>query len=102
MMRLLVTLIMVSFMTLSSLTHTGAAAAAAAAMPLSAPGACGEGCRWAGAFTPEQLLNNATARAAFIDSIMYWEGQFHQNNIGVSMPSGLTLDGHRIEVHTGI
>jgi hypothetical protein len=68
----------------------------------SAPIKCQDGCRWAATFSAEQLLNNATARAHFIKTVMYWEGQFHQNNVGITMPSALTLDGHRLEVLTGM
>eukprot|EP01102_Stenamoeba_stenopodia_P001672 TRINITY_DN11510_c0_g1_i1.p1 TRINITY_DN11510_c0_g1~~TRINITY_DN11510_c0_g1_i1.p1 ORF type:complete len:553 (+),score=122.93 TRINITY_DN11510_c0_g1_i1:63-1661(+) len=58
-------------------------------------------CRFAMQYTVDDLLSNETALADFIDSILYWEGQFHQDGIGYDAQYALTYDGHAIDYLSG-
>lgn len=36
-----------------------------------------------------------------MESVMFWEGHFHQHGVGINMVSGLTYDGHGLDFNTG-
>lgn len=58
-------------------------------------------CRFAHLFTQEQLLSSEEARQQYLEYVMYWEGQFMQDGVGINFASGLTYDGHPLNYTTG-
>ena len=58
-------------------------------------------CRFAHQYTTQQLITNATARQEYLKNVMYWEGKFHQDGVGLNVASGLTYDGHGLNFTTG-
>ena len=56
-------------------------------------------CRFAPRYTQEQILNNSSD---FVRDIFYWDGQFHQNGVGLNTQNGLTYDGCILNGTTGI
>jgi len=58
-------------------------------------------CRFAKQYTKTQLYTNETARDQFLKDVLYWEGKFHQDGVGINYKSGLTYDGHPIDYQTG-
>jgi hypothetical protein len=55
-------------------------------------------CRFAPTFTQQQVLNNPDA---FISDVLYWEGKFHQNNVGYNTANGMSYDGTLLDPTTG-
>ena len=62
---------------------------------------CQPTCRFAHQYTQEQLGASEEAQQRYIESIMYWEGKFHQDGVGINFASGLTYDGHPLNYTTG-
>jgi len=58
-------------------------------------------CRFARQYTTTQLISNATARQEYLKNVMYWEGKFHADGVGLNTASGLTYDGHSLNFTTG-
>ena len=56
-------------------------------------------CRFSHLYTQSQILKDPTA---FEQDIFYWEGQFHQNNVGYNTANGMTYDGTLLNPVTGI
>ena len=46
-------------------------------------------CRFSKLFTADQLFNDTNSQVAFLKNVSFWEGQFHQNNVGLNNASGL-------------
>eukprot|EP01129_Flabellula_baltica_P008794 TRINITY_DN3526_c0_g1_i1.p1 TRINITY_DN3526_c0_g1~~TRINITY_DN3526_c0_g1_i1.p1 ORF type:complete len:477 (+),score=86.60 TRINITY_DN3526_c0_g1_i1:13-1443(+) len=53
-------------------------------------------------YTVDHLLNNQSIRDHFIQQVLYWDGFFHQPDIGVNLESGLSYDGCPIDYETGV
>lgn len=58
-------------------------------------------CRFANEFTRDQLLFSEEARQQYLENVMYWEGKFAQDGIGLNFASGYTYDGHPIDYTSG-
>ena len=56
-------------------------------------------CRFSPRYTQHDILTNSTA---FVQDIFYWDGQFHQNNVGINTANGLTYDGCILNQTTGL
>ena len=80
---------------------------------VSAPSFTPSPCRYASLFPPSALLINATLRAQFLLDLLYWEGHFlhptpcgpfqsPSSYVGLHNVTGVTLDGHRLAVDTGL
>lgn len=57
-------------------------------------------CRFAHNYTREQLLSSEIARDEYYRSVMHWEGKFFYG-IGYDPESGITYDGHPLDITTG-
>lgn len=66
-------------------------------------------CRFASLYSPSDLLTNETIQQQFLQSILYWEGQFiktspcsedPQDYVGYNVDTGMTYDGHRLHLGT--
>ena len=55
-------------------------------------------CRFAPNYTQNEILSNSSA---FAWDIFYWEGQFHQNDVGYNSANGMTYDGTLLDPNTG-
>ena len=55
-------------------------------------------CRFSPSYTQAEILQNSTA---FVEDIFFWEGQFHQNNVGYNTANGMTYDGTLLNPTTG-
>lgn len=55
-------------------------------------------CRFAGKYTQQEVVHDPTA---FISDMLYWEGQFHQNNVSYNTNNGMSYDGTQIDWTTG-
>ena len=55
-------------------------------------------CRFSPTFTQENVLSDPDSYAW---EMMYWEGQFHTNDIGYNTENGMTYDGTLIDPVTG-
>lgn len=55
-------------------------------------------CRFATQYTQQQVLSNPNR---FINDMLYWEGQFHQNNVSYNTGNGMSYDGTEIDWTTG-
>lgn len=55
-------------------------------------------CRFATQYTQQQVLDNPSS---FINDMLYWEGQFHQNNVSYNTGNGMSYDGTEIDWTTG-
>jgi len=58
-------------------------------------------CRFALSYTLEELWDNPTLQDQFLDDVMYWEGNFAKNYVGLNVHAGLTYDGHGLNYTTG-
>eukprot|EP01114_Cavostelium_apophysatum_P006357 TRINITY_DN1762_c0_g1_i1.p1 TRINITY_DN1762_c0_g1~~TRINITY_DN1762_c0_g1_i1.p1 ORF type:complete len:513 (+),score=91.94 TRINITY_DN1762_c0_g1_i1:144-1682(+) len=58
-------------------------------------------CRFAGLFSPQEILEDSKVQYDFIEHVAFWEGHFHQDGIGMNLQSGLTYDGHPLNYSTG-
>jgi hypothetical protein len=56
-------------------------------------------CRFSPDFTQQQVLNDPDN---FIWDVLYWEGKFHQNNVGYNTGNGMTYDGTLLDPTTGV
>lgn len=56
-------------------------------------------CRFATQYTQNQILGNPKS---FINDMLYWEGQFHQNNVSYNTGNGMSYDGTNIDWTTGV
>lgn len=56
-------------------------------------------CRFSPQFTQAEVLSNTDA---FVWDLLYWEGRFHQNNVGYNAANGMTYDGTLLDPQTGI
>ena len=56
-------------------------------------------CRFAPLYTQADILRNSTA---FAEDVFYWEGQFHQNNVGYNTANAMTYDGTLLNPQTGL
>lgn len=55
-------------------------------------------CRFAPLYSQADILHNSTA---FAEDVFYWEGQFHQNNVGYNIANAMTYDGTLLNPETG-
>ena len=55
-------------------------------------------CRFALEYTQQQVLQDPSK---FINDMLYWEGQFHQNNVSYNTANGMSYDGTNIDWTTG-
>ena len=56
-------------------------------------------CRFAPLYSQADILHNSTA---FTEDVFYWEGQFHQNNVGYNTANAMTYDGTLLNPETGL
>ncbi|KAF2727161.1 putative GPI anchored protein [Polyplosphaeria fusca] len=56
-------------------------------------------CRFSPQFTRRQVL---TSGDDFVWHMLYWEGRFHQNNVGYNTANGMTYDGTLLDPQTGL
>ena len=56
-------------------------------------------CRFAPLYSQADILHNSTA---FAQDVLYWEGQFHQNNVGYNTVNAMTYDGTLLNPETGL
>ncbi|KDQ24590.1 hypothetical protein PLEOSDRAFT_1078667 [Pleurotus ostreatus PC15] len=56
-------------------------------------------CRFATAQSQNSILNQPDR---FAWDLLYWEGQFHQNNVSYSTENGMSFDGTLLDPHSGI
>jgi hypothetical protein len=56
-------------------------------------------CRFAPLYTQDEILRNSTP---FAQDVFYWEGQFHQNNVGYNTANAMTYDGTLLNPQTGL
>lgn len=73
-----------------------------AALVVHVHGAPSRTCLFARTSDPKDLLLSPRARQEFLENVMFWEGQFHQDQIGMDAGTGMTYDGHRLDVITGL
>lgn len=64
-------------------------------------GASPHPCRFALEYTAEDLLSSPKIQQQFLEAIVYYEGQFHQDQIGYCAANGLTYDGRSINITSG-
>lgn len=55
-------------------------------------------CRFVFEWSQEEVLSNPDG---FINDLLYWEGQFHQNNVSYNTGNGMTYDGTQLDWVTG-
>jgi hypothetical protein len=55
-------------------------------------------CRFAPKYTNDQVLHNPDQ---FAQDFLYWEGKFHQNDVGYNTANALTYDGTLLDWTTG-
>lgn len=55
-------------------------------------------CRFAPQFSQQDVL---TSPNDFVWDLLYWEGHFHQNNVGYNTANGMTYDGTLLNTRTG-
>ncbi|KUJ15856.1 putative GPI anchored protein [Mollisia scopiformis] len=55
-------------------------------------------CRFSPTYTQQDILNDP---ASFISDILYWEGQYHQNNVSYNAHNGMSYDGTLLNETTG-
>ncbi|EGC39213.1 hypothetical protein DICPUDRAFT_75224 [Dictyostelium purpureum] len=60
---------------------------------------CQSTCRFAPTYTLNDILYNNNQ--SFINDIIYWEGNFHQDGAGINFACGYTYDGHALNYTTG-
>lgn len=58
-------------------------------------------CRFAFDYTADELLSSVDVQEKFLASVMYYEGQFHKDQVGYCAANGLTYDGRAINITTG-
>ncbi len=56
-------------------------------------------CRYAFKYTQEDILRDPSD---FISDYLYWEGQFHQNNVSYNTFNGMSYDGTQLNWTTGV
>lgn len=56
-------------------------------------------CRFATSYTSSQILSNPDD---FLSDLLYWEGKFHQDNVGYNVANGMSYDGTLLDPVTGI
>jgi len=56
-------------------------------------------CRFSLDYSQEDILLDSDA---FVSDLLYWEGRFHQNNVGYNEANGITYDGTLLDPHTGL
>lgn len=56
-------------------------------------------CRYSPTYSQSDILQNASA---FAWDVFYWEGQFHQNNVGYNTANGMSYDGTLLNSTTGL
>lgn len=55
-------------------------------------------CRFAPKYTNNEVLHNPEQ---FAQDFLYWEGKFHQNDVGYNTANALTYDGTLLDWTTG-
>lgn len=55
-------------------------------------------CRFSLQYTQEEILKDPSQ---FASDLLYWEGQFHQNNVSYNSVNGMSYDGTLIDPTTG-
>ena len=56
-------------------------------------------CRYAFKYSQEEIIQNPSN---FISDYLYWEGQFHQNNVSYNTANGMSYDGTQLNWTTGV
>ncbi|KAJ5610641.1 GPI anchored protein [Penicillium lagena] len=81
-------------------THASSLALTWAALASALPSgqAKAPSCRFASQYTQQQVLQDPSK---FINDMLYWEGQFHQNNVSYNTANGMSYDGTNIDWVTG-
>lgn len=73
-------------------------AALASALPAKHGQAGAPSCRFAQQYTQQQIMQDPTN---LISDMLYWEGQFHQNNVSYNSINAMTYDGTNLNFTTG-
>jgi hypothetical protein len=55
-------------------------------------------CRFASQYSQQDVLKDP---GRFIQDLLYWEGQFHRNNVSYDTGNGMSYDGTQIDWTTG-
>ncbi|OOQ85565.1 putative GPI anchored protein [Penicillium brasilianum] len=76
-----------------------ACATLATALPAASEQSGKPSCRFAQQYTQKQILQDSSK---FINDMLYWEGQFHQNNVSYNSDNGMSYDGTNIDFVTGV
>eukprot|EP01133_Synstelium_polycarpum_P013884 gene13884-16378_t len=58
-------------------------------------------CKFAPLFTTDDIKNSPAKRAELMKMIIHYEGNFHSDNVGVNVATGMTIDGCSIDWTTG-
>jgi hypothetical protein len=56
-------------------------------------------CRFSPTYTQAQILKDPSS---FISDVLYWEGNFHQNNVSYNSYNGMSYDGTLLDEATGL
>jgi hypothetical protein len=56
-------------------------------------------CRFSPLYSQEEILHNSTSYAW---DVFYWEGNFHQNNVGYNTANGMSYDGTLLNSTSGL
>jgi len=56
-------------------------------------------CRFSPSYSVQDVLANSEE---FVWDLLYWEGNFHQNNVGYNSANGMTYDGTLLDPTSGI
>lgn len=76
-----------------------ACATLATALPAASEQSGKPSCRFAQQYTQKQILQDSSK---FINDMLYWEGQFHQNDVSYNSDNGMSYDGTNIDFVTGV
>jgi len=61
----------------------------------------GNTCRFAPLYSMNDILENEQSINNFIENVLYWEGNFQSDGVGINMATGYTYDGHALDYSTG-
>lgn len=56
-------------------------------------------CRFSLQYTQDDIVKNPEN---FASDLLYWEGKFHQNNVGYNTANGMSYDGTLLDPTTGL
>ncbi|KAF2071198.1 hypothetical protein CYY_007484 [Polysphondylium violaceum] len=58
-------------------------------------------CRFAPLYSMNDILENEESINSFIENVLYWEGNFQTDGVGINIATGYTYDGHALDYSTG-